>query len=245
MKSDERIAALDRGLAVLDLLIREPGEKRFTDFKSQFAEMTDATLTRLLKALQASGYLQRNEAGRYERGEKLQGWEDLLTERRLPLDQLVKQAVINISECTNCSASFVQMEAGRLVFRYTQTQMNAPALCPDGTILYFEPDHAAALAFLDAQPDFQQRILVESSEFSRMVDFNEFWTSIGDFKRNGYFVDQSRSRIGISRLAIFCKVGLLEGVFFIGLTTVELDLREQELATLMKAEVDRLVKKLA
>lgn len=245
MKSDERIAALDRGLAVLDLLIREPGEKRFTDFKSQFAEMTDATLTRLLKALQASGYLQRNEAGRYETGDKLKHWEGLLAQRTLPVDQLVKQVVINISECTNCSASFVQLEGGRLVFRYTQTQMNAPALCPDGTILYFESDHAAALAFLDAQPDFQQRTFVENSALSRMADFNEFLTSIGDFKRQGYFVDQSRSRIGISRLAIYCKVGLLEGVFFIGLTTAELALREQELATLVKTEVDRLVKKLA
>ena len=234
MSGSDKITALDRGLEVLRFIILNEEPQRFTDIKSLFPNLSDSSLTRLLKALIASGYLVRAPNGLYAIGGNLLEWKSTLKNDTSDQQKQIELTVKKIADATGCSASFCQLvDSEHLEFFYTHNLPAAWALYPHGYDLNFEPDHAASLAYLDSIEMSEVKKFIADSKHSKILDRKEYQASLKLYKRDGYYVDESQTRIGLSRLAIPFFHEDIQGVFFIGLSTAELEVREQEIVKIM------------
>jgi len=80
-KKNNIIPAIDRGIKVLDFLIRNSGKAKYSEIKKIFSEITDASFNRLLLALIDSNCIKKNEFG-YEISDLIKSWQSQLSGSR-------------------------------------------------------------------------------------------------------------------------------------------------------------------
>lgn len=223
------IPALDRGLAVLEHMLLQAKPQRYIDIKRIFPGITDATINRLLKALIASGYVKKTESRGYDITEKLLDWGRLLN-NSLNVNRLLPFFIHKMSVSLDCSASFITIKKDCLEFANTSNIQNGINLADTGDMLYYEVDHAACLAIID---NVDKTYVDHTFNVwnSRITGHEMIQKALSTFRKDGYYIDESVRRRGVSRMAVFIEHELLTGALFIGLTTTELEMREDELAS--------------
>ena len=242
MSDQFKIPALDRGLTVLEHFVITGRDQRYSDVKRLFPGITDATLNRLLKALMASGYLEKNGSGHYCVTDKLRRWGGML-DKAIPFEKLLAAAVIELSSATRVSSSFARKVGDHLEFAFTTNIPDSINLAPMGTLLCFESDHAASLAVISNMSE-AERLVAFASSYSNIKSKDAYSVDYDKFSQDGYFIDVSRSRPGISRMAVYIDHPLVCGALFIGSTTEHLLTNEKGFSKAMIKCTENFIKRL-
>lgn len=236
------IPALDRGMAIVELIVRAGRPHRYSEIKRALGGLSDASLNRLLASLVEAGYLGKDAEGRYAPAPRLAAWTEALR-HRADFAAAAAEAVRAAAAETRESAAFALLEGERVTIRASENYPNSVTVIGPGQVLHFEADHAAALAILDAVGTQRAAALIVSAD-SRIADAHELEAGFRLARGDGYFADESRARAGISRLAVAwrCPVAAptddnaapadspVAGALFLCLPTVRLRGRERALA---------------
>lgn len=212
------MGSLSRSLAILRLISCAGKPVRFSELREALDELPDSTLARLLRRLEEGGYLIREGRVGYLPGSRLEAWKNDLG--KLPPDPLrrYRDCVKTLVRQTNESAGTAILEADRLVVTASETASGAVSIIPPGGILHFEEDHAASLAVLALLPPSERERLIGGS-YSRISGPRALARGLRAARQEkGLFIDQSRERPGISRIALAFKTGTVPGVVFLCLT---------------------------
>lgn len=201
------MGSLSRSLAVLRQVSCAGKPVRFSEMRKALDDLPDSSLSRLLRGLEEAGYLVREGRAGYLAGPRLAAWTSGL--RGLPPDPLqrYRDCVKTLVRRTNESAGVAVLEADRLVVMASETASGAVSIIPSGETLHFEADHAASLAILALLPAGERARLV-GSPCSRISRPQALARGLRAARQGaGLFLDQSRERPGISRMAVAVKTG--------------------------------------
>lgn len=218
---------LARGLRLLEHVSSSAEPVRFSELRELLDGATDATISRLLQSLESEGYVERVGKAGYAPGPRFEMWMIRRHQTDLDFPQTCRRLVIQLSQRSNESAAIIAFQAGRLTTVASHTAEGAVSVLDIGQTLYYERDHAAALAFIDSQRTATRKQLIQSP-LSRIRSLEELLGAIRTSIRTGLrtaqtkvFLDQSEARPGISRLAVPFKTQTQSGAIFLCLTTAQ------------------------
>ncbi|OGV54003.1 MAG: hypothetical protein A2017_02105 [Lentisphaerae bacterium GWF2_44_16] len=237
MKENHSIAALERGLKIIDYLIRAGDAVRYRDIKTVFAEITDASLNRLLKSLISQGYLIK-EDNSYRLGEPVKIWGTYLSGD----DSFLSTAeffVEKIAENLKESAAFVHFDGEKINTDFVVNVSDSIniTLRKSGT-LYFEYYHAGALAVMDHLPEESVAKMIKS-QYSHTPSMKILKDALSEAKRKeGYYVDTPQIRKGLKRISVFVPVSGKVASFFICVPSERAEQNEKEYGTFLLKCVD-------
>jgi len=237
---DGQNAALTRGLAIVEAVSRASGPLRFSELRAVIGEISDSSLARLLRSLESSGHLQRDADEGYKMGRRLAAWQAALrvgpTDWRVRLQVEIQQ----LCQMAHESAAAAYLQQDQITVAYGQTVEGGVTVMRTGTLLHFEADHAGSLAILAALPaNLRNQLLV--SRFSRIPDREEYRVGVEEARRGkGLWLDRSRERPGISRLAVALTVNGRPGSLFFCLPTESALARYGQLSTALLEARERL-----
>jgi len=217
--NDDEIPALSRGLAVMTLVLQAPEGLRYSEIKSFWPGLADSTLSRLLRSLESSGHLRRDERAHYRAGEAVEPWRRALSSQSPTLREQLDQLVHDVSAAANESAGVAALETDHLRFLSTHSLPDTVSIASPGGLLHFEEDHAASLAILgQLSPEVRRPLLAgRTSRIDSEAMFQAGWqTAICD---RGLLLDEARARPGISRMAVPIRVEQKPAALFLCLTT--------------------------
>jgi len=196
------------------------GPVRFSELREVLGGIQDSTLSRTLQNLEADGYLERDGKAGYRAGRALESWIRESSSAPRTRFQLFNETVERLVRETNESAGIVSLEQEeRLVAVASQSAPGGIWILEAGSILHFEPDHAAALAVLEQLP----RSIVSGllrGPFSRIDGPGDLKKAMLGLKRiDGCLTDHSEIRPGVSRIARSLEVGGSYVALFLCTTT--------------------------
>lgn len=224
---------LARGLRLLEQVSSSAEPVRFSELRELLDGATDATISRLLQSLESEGYVERVGKAGYAPGPRFEMWMNRRHQTDLDFPQTCRRLVIQLSQRSNESAAIIAFQAGRLTTVASHTAEGAVSVLDIGQTLYYERDHAAALAFIDSQRTATRKQLIQSP-LSRIRSLEELRRAIRTSIRTAQtkvFLDQSEARPGISRLAVPFKTQTQSGAIFLCLTTAQAKANLETLAT--------------
>ena len=147
--SKPSLLSLQRGLAVLDLLIRSgTGRMRYSEMKAALPGVQDSTLARLLKSLEALGYVERLADAGYRLSSRVFEWGPYLNRARPAFADLARIEVERLAVEGGESACLVVLENDRIAVCESLSVEGGIRVISAGDTLHFEPDHAGAVAVL-------------------------------------------------------------------------------------------------
>ncbi len=199
---DVNLPALDRGLRLLEFLFNKGGQARTSEIKDLLADVGDASLHRLLTAMESGGWLTRPAAGLWQLSQRPRSW---ASGGCTTIDQS-KHFLGLLCNQTGESGACVHLDADRLICIASHPIENKPSPLALGGILHWENDHAGAMAALQLASPSQQLALLKSS-YSRMPADSDLEKMLSTMRfRNETLLDQSCShRPDVRRLArAFC-----------------------------------------
>ncbi|MBC2596150.1 helix-turn-helix domain-containing protein [Ruficoccus amylovorans] len=245
--SKPSLLSLQRGLAVLDLLIRSgAGRMRYSEMKTALPGVQDSTLARLLKSLEALGYVERLADAGYRLSSRVFGWGPYLNRARPAFADLARIEVERLAAEGGESACLIVLEEDRLAVRESLSVEGGISVIRAGDTLYFEPDHAGAVAVLSLLSAGEQKRLL-AGPFSRFSDGESLADSLrtmsadGDISApGGMLLDESSVRPGVCRLAKPFHCGETLGCVFYCLTLDAARTRRPLLSILLEGACRRL-----
>lgn len=234
------LPALDRGLHILDQLIRSESPTRYNELKASLPGVQDSTLSRILKALESYGYIQRDADTGYSITHQVRDWSTYLNRQKPELSTLARREVDPLVKLGEESAAVVLLTDDRIVSLYSRSYQGGIQVLGAGDVLHFEADHAAAIAVLAKLPIERRQSCLEStfSRFSKDCSFQAIETSMQ--QADGCFLDRSIARPGICRLAQSFQHGQQIGAVFFCLTLDALETKQSQLAQLLEKAAKRL-----
>jgi DNA-binding IclR family transcriptional regulator len=239
--SKPSLPALDRGLAILDLLIRAGGGPlRFGELRAHLSGVQDSTLARILKSLEGYGYIERDADTGYRLSTRVLGWRAYLNGARPALADLARREVDRLAREGHESACIAMLGEEKIEVLCSHSVKDGIRIIQPGDTLHFEPDHAGSLSILEQlPPDERERYL--AGPFSRFDTGVSVETCLAKTRRCGpALIDHSQARPGICRLArAFRHNGQLGTVFF-GLTEQALSHEQLRLTSLLESACQRL-----
>ncbi|WP_269524590.1 winged helix-turn-helix transcriptional regulator [Coraliomargarita parva] len=234
------LPALDRGLHILDQLIREGGPLRYNELRSKLPGIQDSTLARILKALETYGYIHRAPDQGYSITQEVRNWGNYLGQSSPDLTTLAQQEVDRLVEQAQESAAVVLSQDQRLTTIASRTQNNGIQILSVGGLLHFEADHAAAISVLAELPTAERKASLQSAT-SRFPEKYSFTSILNAMKQaDGCLIDQSLERPGVCRIARAFKHGPKVGAVFYCLTQEACRAKQAELGRLLDQTVQRL-----
>ncbi len=195
-----KIPALDRGLRILDHLIRRAVPCRYSDIRQAFTPISDASLNRLLKTLVNCGYVEKDVNGHYCVTEAVRDWKTYLG-GGLPVKDTIDPIVEMLASELSESAAFAVLNKGRIEVLCCSNVVDSFAIVHAGSFLNFESDHAAVMAILDALPEERRQELI-ASPYSTIASPEECETAMDTVARGDFYSDKPLSRLGMNRLAV-------------------------------------------
>lgn len=234
------VPGLVRGLRLIRHLLLAGQPVRFKDLRPVLPGVPDSTLTRLLKSLEEHGYLVSHPRDGYSPGPELAEWQRSLRETRPSRSEMLARTVTRLAGRTNESAAFALLEGDHISISASRTVFGAVSVIPAGSVLHFEADHAAALAILSQLSGTERRRHLRGPT-SRIADEATCRQateacSLGD----GLYMDASRERPGICRLAAALPVDGQPGALFLCLTRQRAEEAREALLALLREERDAL-----
>jgi DNA-binding IclR family transcriptional regulator len=220
----DKILALDRGVHVLMELIATRRSCRFSELKAMLVDITDASLNRLLKALIASGVLCKDERGSYFLAPRVIQLINRPTEAELVTTLTHRLGVI--SHQIKESVGLLKIEGDTLLVMYAENYPESVSVDSQRGSMYFEADHAACLEILRFLPRDELRGLMKSA--NSRSSLKEMLAGIKSFCREGFSFDQSKARLGISRLAVHLTLDHSHFAAFIVSTTDQIQAMETQ-----------------
>ena len=208
-----RIPALDRGVRILDYLIRSIVSRRYSDIRQTFSPISDASLNRLLKTLVSCGYVAKDVNGRYCVSGAVREWKEYLG-GGLPAKEIIDPIIEELANELNESAAFAILHDGRVEVLSCANIVDSFAIVQAGSFLTFEADHAAVIAILDALPEKACKELI-ASPYSTISSRAEYETALETVKQDSFYSDKPASRLGMNRLAVQVEQGDVIGSLFL------------------------------
>ncbi len=214
-KESKSLPALDRGLRILDQLIRSESPVRYNELRASLPGIQDSTLSRILKALEAYGYVSRDPEIGYSITRQVSDWSTYLTTGTPALSALAQKEVERLTERGNESAAVVLFRNDRIETLSSRSLNGGIQVLKEGDLLHFEEDHAAALAILNQLPANKRKTCLQGSH-SRFPKKYAFRQLIEEMRQDdGCLIDQSRERPGVCRMAhAFEHKGQTGAIFF-------------------------------
>lgn len=215
------IPALDRGLRILDYLIRSGESRSHGRIGRDLGDIPESSLNRLLKSLVATGHVERDERGGYGISSKVEAWRMILT-RRADVGEVVRRQVAALSEATDESAAFAMLKGERIEIIHSVTRPESIGVMKRGGTLRFEWDHAAALAIMNQLSDDDvQRVI--ASPLSEIGSRDQLDEGMRKAEREGVFADRSLTRLGVSRIATGLFIDDAPAALFLCLPTARME----------------------
>lgn len=243
MSEGKTIPALDRGLRILDLIVMSGRVWKYTEFRSVFPDVAEASLNRLLKSLVSSGHLCKGVDGSYGAGEVVRNWQDSFLETAT-FAETVRTHVTRLRDQAGESAAFGMLRNGRIDIIFGCNCPESVTVMQKGGVLHFESDHAGALAIM-SQLDQKTRDECFCSQYSKISLPEELEEGLKEFGCDGVFADRSRVRVGVSRMAVPVLSNEMIGALFICLPTAKMEQDFKRLSTCLKKVGGELVNALA
>lgn len=212
-------SALSRGLKLVEHFLQTDRPVRFTELRELLPGIPDSTLSRLLRTLEENGCIAPVAKSGYTAGPRIAEWRRLAADSgKADWSRRVEQAVHELARLTNESAAYAELRDDRLAVAVSVTVPGAVSVIGPGSTLHFEADHAAALAVLNSLPPPQRQRLIEG-RYSRIPDSFAYHEGIRNFKQDDIiFLDRSRERPGICRIAVPVETPVRHGALFLCLT---------------------------
>jgi len=195
-----KIPALDRGLKILDYLIKCAVPRRYSDIRQAFQPISDASLNRLLKTLINCGYIEKDVNGHYCVTDKVRTWKKYLG-GDLPIKDIIAPIVERLAHELNESTAFAVLNNDRVEVLCCTNVIDSFSIVHAGSFLNFESDHAAVMAILDALSEGIRKNLV-ASPYSTIKSMAEYKAALKTVKCDSYYSDRPVSRLGMNRLAV-------------------------------------------
>jgi DNA-binding IclR family transcriptional regulator len=232
------LPALDRGLYILNQLIRNQGPLRYNELRTQLSGIQDSTLSRTLKALENYGYVSRDADMGYSITNQVREWSPYLSQKAPDLTRLAIKEVDQLAERGQESAAAVLFTNDCLRTLCSRTIKDGIQVLDKGDLLHFEPDHAAAIAVLASMPAQQRKDCLQGnfSLFPKNYDFEKILHSMT--QNNRIVVDRSQSRPGVCRMARYFQHDEQIGAIFYCLT-IEACRKKQQTLSIQLIEATR------
>jgi DNA-binding IclR family transcriptional regulator len=238
-QSDKSLApALERGLAVIEYIGRADNQVSFSEL-TVATGIPKATLSRLLKVLLATGYLEHSTNG-YLPGAKC----NILGQRAAVIDLLIlhgKTAVEAVCEATECTC---------LLFYWNgeSTQVVSKAMHPESIVMQSEGNISADFIYppwgwlLLDDSETSPTIKTSHKEFMNSPDYRH---KIDYYHKNGFTLDTANPNIVRLGTPIKNRAGKIVGVLGLGVNfPVNNHNAYKELGRILKTQADRLSKKM-
>lgn len=239
MTNNDRITALDRGIQVIEHLLAKEGEASYSEIKQLFNGITDASLDRLLRALGASGCVNKISRGAYVLGARPIAWKNAVLADHA-WETKIKHCVYQINEATGESAALAVLEDDRLRIAASRSVIDSISIIPAGSILHFEEDHAGSLAVLHNLPA-EERARLISSAASRIDSIRQLENAIHTFSFGSFFADKSSLRVGVSRLSVFVSTVKGPGSVFVCGPSERIHTNKNEYYEILKTKAGELI----
>lgn len=234
------LPALDRGLHILDQLIRSKRPLRYNELRARLPGIQDSTLSRILKALETYGYADRDPELGYRITSKVQSWSLYLNTSPADLQTLALSELNRLTEIGQESAAIAVFSEDCLRILCSHTVIDGIQVIEPGQLLHYETDHAASIAVLAALPHKQRQKCLKSMH-SRFPDQYNFKNILGEMQKDsGILIDRSEARPGICRMAKSFIYNQQIGAIFYCLPSEACRRNEARLTHLLNAAADRL-----
>jgi DNA-binding IclR family transcriptional regulator len=220
----DKILALDRGANIMMELMATRRSYRFSELKTALVDISDASLNRLLKAMIASGVICKDERGNYFLAPRVMQLINQPTEAELVTSLTHRLGVI--SQQIKESVGLLKIEGDNLLVMYAENYPESVSVDSQRGSMYFEADHAACLEIMRLQPEEELRRLMKSP--NSRSSFKDMLSGIKSYCREGYSFDQSKERLGISRLAVHLTLDHSHFAAFVVSTTDQIQAMEQQ-----------------
>jgi DNA-binding IclR family transcriptional regulator len=238
--SKSALPALGRGLYILDQLIRNEGPVRYNELRASLPGVQDSTLSRILKALETYGYIDRDPDNGYSTTVKVSAWSPYLRATTSDLSTLAHKEIDQLVALGEESAAVVQLVDDRILTLCSRTMKDGIQVLSAGDPLHFEADHAGAIAILEQLNQSERKSCIKDSA-SELIVTKSLQQIIDSMRTDDdVLIDRSHARPGICRMAISFKHGSVLGAVFFCLTVEACQSKGAHLATLLRASVNRL-----
>lgn len=209
-----KISALSRGLAILESVSLATRPLRFSELRAVAPDMPDSTLSRLLRSLEVSGHLARVSDAGYASGPETCRWLAAIRKSSRDFRDVAAEVIQVLTSTTHESAAVALLGEEAIQIVKSQTVQEAIWIIREGQLLHFEADHAASLAILHQLPSTRRREALKSSR-SRIRNLAEYTAAVKATRQtDGLWLDHSRERPGICRMALeFAHAGQPGAVF--------------------------------
>lgn len=208
-----KIPALDRGLRILDYLIKGVVPRRYSDIRDAFAPISDASLNRLLKTLINCGYVEKDVNRHYCITEAVNDWKKYMG-GDLPVKDIIAPLVDQLANQLKESAAFAILNNNRIEVLCSTNIVDSFSIVHTGSFLNVEADHAAVIAMLDSLPPGSRDELLKSP-YCTIKSSADYETALAASRNDGFYSDTPISRLGMNRLAIPVVKGTLTGGLFL------------------------------
>lgn len=237
------IPALERGLRLLDLLIRESRGLSYGELKKSMADVGDASLARLLKSLVETTHVEKVDDGSYGIGLAIKDWfSESEQGSRQRDDRFIDLAVKQLSETLQESVGYVEWDRQELLIESRCIQVDSLHVMDIGTRFKLQSDHAAALAIFSTLSSPIQEDLMDRS-LTEFLNWESYLKDEQAFRYETAYLDQSRLRRGVSRMAMPVVWERGRGALFICSTTEQLEQKKVSCYMALKKTVAQLLKK--
>ncbi|WP_309398870.1 winged helix-turn-helix transcriptional regulator [Cerasicoccus maritimus] len=238
--SKNALPALDRGLHILNQIIRAGGAVRYSELRANLPGIQDSSLSRTLKALEAYGYISRDADIGYSITEQVRAWGSYLNNERPTLATLAQKEVDQLTSSADESAAVVILEGDHITTLHSKSMSGGISVLPPGGLLHFEPDHAAAIAVLSELPASERNAYLKGplSKFPTKPAFRPHLDAMR--QDSDCLIDRSQERPGVCRIARSFKHGAQIGAVFFCLTIEACLAKQATLESLLCGATDQL-----
>jgi|GEM_PF-5252115 len=213
-----RKTALSRGIAILESVSLTTRPLRFSELRAIVPGVPDSTLSRLLRSLESSGHLARHADMGYTAGPETRRWMTAIRQSPSRFHDVVIEQLKFLTTTAKESAAVALLDDEAIRIFKSQAVPEAVSIISEGEILYFDTDHAGCLAILH-QLDRTRRAEAFKSRYSRIHHAKEYAAAIRTTRlKSGFWLDRSRARPGICRIALGFTHNGQPGTIFLCLT---------------------------
>lgn len=209
---------LSRALRVIDAVSNAPGGLRFSEIQALLGNISPATVSKILKELQAFGVLEKSPEGRYQTGLTVTFWAKSAGTRRGPM-QIVRQQMQRLYDTYELSVNLMTCSNGRMFCLESLMGDAGPALWPAGKSLELQLPVVGAVFFFEDSLLQDHGFVEEQCQRHRpRLEFEDVRRMIDQAQQDGIQYDPGLYYPGTYRLAVsLIKQGRVAMVLGVGI----------------------------